>query len=378
MKFSEFIEELGSDQTRRGYIAAMVGLMNSIYGRENKKYIGEIERELYLEWIEQYLKTEGRNYLADLTKYKEWVEGRMAPRTIRSYLYNCKTVLELCAGYDFSVERKRRLKGLLRGTRKPITKDIPLSHPMIRKIVSHANIPIKAAVLIMATSGIRIGELLKLKMKDFDLEKRMIVIPAHVAKTKEMRTTFYTSEAAEALNMWISYRLTYMKQIEKQCVQIKPGYKLNDERVFPMSNTSLREGVNNAVRNAGLKAIDKNTNRNLIHPHSFRGWFSTTLKSSMSNDDVEVLLGHELPYGGAYWNKSDEDLMKDYRKAEQALFIGSDEVVRETLENVGTDMAQLRSENLALRDEMQKMRKMIMALSINGRIVIDVKDQEMK
>ncbi|RPI37370.1 MAG: hypothetical protein EHM53_10820, partial [Methanoregulaceae archaeon] len=95
MKFSEFIEELGSDQTRRGYIAAMVGLMNSIYGRENKKYIGEIERELYLEWIEQYLKTEGRNYLADLTKYKEWVEGRMAPRTIRSYLYNCKTVLEL-------------------------------------------------------------------------------------------------------------------------------------------------------------------------------------------------------------------------------------------------------------------------------------------
>jgi len=378
MKFQEFLDNLGSDHTRRGYTAAMIGLMQSVYGRQPKKSVSDVEYQLYMEWIEQYLQANDRNYLADLTKYKELMEGVKAPRTIRSYIYNCKTIFELCASYEFNKEKNRRLKGLLRGTRKPITKDIPLSHQMIRNIVSHASIPIKAAVLIMATSGIRIGELLKLKIKDFDLDKRMIVIPAHVAKTKEMRTTFYTNETSEGIKLWMDYRQTYMKQVEQQCTHIKPAYKLNDERMIPMSATSLREGINIAVRRAGLKTMDKNTNRNLIHPHSFRKWFSTTLKDVMSNDDVEVMMGHELPFAGAYRIKSDDDLMRDYRKAEQSLFIGSDEVVRETLSNVGNEMSQLRSDNMTLRDELQQMKKMIITLSKNGFIVDDVKDQNMK
>lgn len=378
MQFKEFLDDLGNDHTRRGYTAAMFGLMQSVYGRQPKKSTSDIEYQLYMEWVEKYLQVKNRNYLADLTKYKESLEGVKAPRTIRSYLYSCKTVMELCAGYEFTIEKKRRLKGLLRGTRKPITKDIPLSHQIIRNTISHANIPTRAAVLIMATSGLRIGELIKLRIKDFDLENRMIIVPPHVAKTKEMRTTFYTSEAAESLKLWMDYRQTYMKQIERQCVQIKPAYKLNDERMFPMSNTSLREGVNNAVRNAGLKEVDKNTNRNLITSHSFRKWFSTTLKNVMNNDDVEVMMGHELPFAGAYHRKTDEALMKDYRKNEQALFIGSDEVIRETLGNVGLEMAQLRNDNMALRDEMQKMKEIIITLSTKGIVVTDIKDQNLK
>jgi len=98
----------------------------------------------------------------------------------------------------------------------------------------------------------------------------------------------------------------------------------------------------------------------------------------MNPDDVELCMGHEIPYGSAYHDRSNDELMKEYRKHEQTLFIGSDQVVRETLENVGTDMARLRDDNLALRDEMQKMRKMIVTLSTGGLIMEDVKDQNLQ
>ena len=369
--FADFLDDLTSQYTKNSYIAAMFALMDAIHGPIRKGTTREITKDEKIEYylvIEAYLK-ENRNFYADLISMKKFIE-RKAPRTIRSYLYNAKTVIEVCTDYQFTKSQEKSFKtSLLKGTRKPITKSDVITHDTIRAILAHASIPARAAILVMATSGIRIGELVKLEIKHFDLTHRKIAIPAYVAKTKEMRTTYFTIECAEAINTWLKFRPQYMAQIQKQCVSFKPTYQPAETRMFPMSDSSVREMVDIAVKNAGLKIKDENTRRTTILPHSFRKWFSTVAGMNMTQNPVEIMMGHELPFSGAYVKFSSEDIEKIYRKHENCLYIGSDETVRSTIDNVSGDMKKVMEENARIKKDYEDMKKVVSQLVIEKLVM---------
>jgi integrase len=353
--FSEILDDLNSPSTISGYMAATMGLMDMVYGVENKT------KDEYIEMMEQYL-TSDRNFLQDLTKYRDRIKTK-APRTIRGYLYTLKSVIEICRGEDFTKDKNKRFKNLLKGTRHPITSKCALTHSIIRSILIHATPPVRAACLTMAVSGIRIGELVQLRMMDFDLDQRKVVIPAFIAKTKERRITFLTEEATEAIKSWILYKPIYTERIKRQCTHIPP--LKNTDRLFPMSEGSLREGIEIAIKNAGLEKRDVYTNRFTISPQSFRSFCATQLKNVMNADAVELILGHELPYSGAYCDLNDDGLYALYRKNEQSLYIGSDEHMRSTLNGVSGDIVKLREERDELKNDLNDMRKMILTLTKN-------------
>jgi len=58
---------------------------------------------------------------------------------------------------------------------------------------------LKAAILLMATSGLRPEELCRLTLEDIDIENRTIYVRAEVSKTGEERVTFFNEEAKQAL-----------------------------------------------------------------------------------------------------------------------------------------------------------------------------------
>jgi len=346
MQFRDFIGELNSPLTVNGYMAAVMLFMNMIYRKDN------LTREAYIVMMEAYLEEE-RSYLQDFNQYREFIKMK-APRTIRSYMYSIKNIIETCKDIEFTKNQNSKFKNLLRGTRKPITQDSILDHSMIRKILVHASPMARAVILIQLSSGIRIGELNQLRLTEFDMNNRSITIPHWAAKDKEQRTSFFTEEAAEALQMWLAYKPAYLERMKKQCVHIP--LRKNDN-VFNMSITSIREGVEKAIQGAGLKVVDKYTRRMTITTHSFRKFFITQLKLTMQNDGVEKLAGHELPYESAYFRMSDADMMKEYRKHEQVLYIGSDESVRTTLNNVDRNIAAVLMENKRLQEEVSNMKK---------------------
>jgi integrase len=365
--FADFLDDLSSQLTKNGYMAAMFALMDAVYGT-SKKSAGRAytpaERKEYIKKVEEYLK-EDRNFYKDLIDLKKHIE-RKAPRTIRSYLYNCKTVIETCTDYNLTKTQEKSFKiSLLKGTRKPISKSDVLTHETIRAILGHASIPARAAILIMATSGIRIGELVKLEIKHFDLTRRKVEIPAYVAKTKEMRITYITQECAEAINTWLKFRPQYMEQVSKQCVAFKPTYQVAESRMFPVTATSLRNAIDTAVNNAGLKVKDENTHRSTILPHSFRKWFSTVAGLNMTQNPVEIMMGHELPYAGAYTKLTEGDIQKIYRKHESCLYIGSDETVRNTIDNVSGDMQKVMVENAQIKKDYDNLKKVVSQLVID-------------
>lgn len=364
--FADFLQDITAPQTKNAYIASMCALMDSIHGpmRKSKDATKE-EKARYMELIEEYLK-ENRNFYADMITLKGYIAEK-APRTQRSYLYNCRMVIEVCTEKEFTKSQDRNFKSsLLKGTRHPITETEILSHEIIRKILSHATIPARAAILIMCTSGIRIGELLCVDFKHIDIPNRTLHIPAHCAKTKVQRTIYFTEETAEAIRQWVEYRPAYMEQVKKQCTYLIPGYRLSETRLFPMSDSSMREAIENAVKNAGLKKMDKQTNRSTISPHSFRKWFSTVGSMNMPKDVVELLMGHWLPYSGAYTKIANKEIMAIYRKHETCFYIGSDETIRTTIENVSGDVQKIHEENNKLKGEVENLKKIVAELAIKG------------
>lgn len=62
----------------------------------------------------------------------------------------------------------RRLKGRRKGSRALMLDKVP-SNATLRRILSHMDVKGRALFLVLASSGMRIGEALKLKLGDLDL-----------------------------------------------------------------------------------------------------------------------------------------------------------------------------------------------------------------
>ncbi|MBE8539399.1 tyrosine-type recombinase/integrase [Geoglobus acetivorans] len=82
----------------------------------------------------------------------------------------------------------------------------------IRQILTEADsklreryaLKVKSATLLSATSGIRAEELYNLMWKDIDAENRTIYVRAEFAKDYEDRVTFFSREAQEVLQEYLS------------------------------------------------------------------------------------------------------------------------------------------------------------------------------
>ncbi len=68
------------------------------------------------------------------------------------------------------------------------------------------NIKEKTMFLLLASSGLRVHELLELDLKDIDLEKRMILPKSNNSRTKRTWITLFNSEANELLIQYIKER----------------------------------------------------------------------------------------------------------------------------------------------------------------------------
>lgn len=105
----------------------------------------------------------------------------------------------------------RRLRTRKKGT-KALTMDRVPSNVELRRILTHMAIQGKALYLLLASSGMRIGEALKLKLSDLALgeDPAKINIRGEYTKSGNPRLAFLSSEAKEALEEWLKVRPHYI------------------------------------------------------------------------------------------------------------------------------------------------------------------------
>jgi len=177
----------------------------------------------------------------------------------------------------------------------------PVQHDEIEKILRCCDNHIKAIIMIQATGGLRISEVLQLKAGDFvPGERYQIKIRAETTKTKQERRTFLSKEAEE-------FVLPFLQ-----------GKNKND-LVLSYSRSGVTHHLATAVRKAGVEKKYEHSKHLTITSHSFRAFFITQM-GKLEGVFGHVLAGHDH-YMKEYDRFTTEELLEKYIEGEENLQI---------------------------------------------------------
>ncbi|MDE1728728.1 MAG: tyrosine-type recombinase/integrase [Thaumarchaeota archaeon] len=268
------------------------------------------------------------------------IQTRMA--SVKGYLRHLGIKI-YSEDFKFSV----RLPKTIRQREEPITRAI------IVRILKHLPPKLQTVVVILSASGMRIGELVQLKLSDIDFSTipTMIKIRAETTKTKQSRDTFLTEEATSMLK---DYLKRYFGWVEGE----RNGH-LKDKNIFGRTSK-----VKSKIKNTGkqpthllesatlMKSLanylekvpelnQKNPNgRKQIHFHALRKFFRTTVGNVCGRDFAEAIIGHGF-YMDTYYTLSTEDRCKLYQKAEPYLTISDFTKIERSLEAISEKQKEI-------------------------------------
>lgn len=192
----------------------------------------------------------------------------------------------------------------------------PLERETIKLILENSTVKRRALYLTLISSGMRIGEALALRKRDFDFTKDpvVIIIPGRFTKTKQTRETFISKEAKK-----------YVERIIKK--------KRESDRVFT-DLENLSEAVDNEGevfdylrKKLGLTERYDGSIRHVVSIHTFRSYFHTKAARKHSDSYAHALDGHGS-YLQTYYRLSSEEKSKMYKELEPDLTIDDSERLR--------------------------------------------------
>ncbi|APG59825.1 tyrosine-type recombinase/integrase [Christiangramia salexigens] len=140
-------------------------------------------------------------------------------------------------------------------------------------LVATRNLKHRAALALIYASGLRVGELMKLKLNHIDIDRRQLLI-----KQAKGRKDRYVGMADSFIPLLINYLNTYQPKV----------YFLEGPDGKEYSASSVRSFLKESCRRAGI--------RKKVSPHSLRHAYAThMLENGIGLRYIQALLGHSRP-----------------------------------------------------------------------------------
>ncbi len=197
-----------------------------------------------------------------------------------------------------------------------------------------ASVRDRALIMLLLRTGVRIGELLEVKLEDIVLHDQKILIYIG-SKNYEGREVYYSADAEQALKHWLRIRDKTKRYL---------FYGRSDK---PLSYVAAWGAMRKTLERAGL--IDKG-----YSPHSLRHTFATDMiNAGMRVEVLQQILGHQdIEMTLRYARLSDRRRAEDYYRAMEIIERGgiSDEPYR-----VSTALQKVFEEKKLLNSHKKKL-----------------------
>lgn len=246
----------------------------------------------------------------------------------------------------------------------------------IRRLLEFCGPRERAMILVLATSGIRVGAFRWLKVKDYSKQGELGVLRVYAGEPEEY-LTLISPEAVRALDDYLELRRRTGESLgadsslfrNRWDYQTMSGVRrtfITPERVKPLKVTAVQAMMLRLWRRAGLSG------QGFKSLHGFRKFFKTRATKGITKDaiqheegdpnnltreDVEALMGHRVNY----YRPTLENLAGSYAKAVPYLAISEVEEAKKMAEAQGKEQAQkwqeIRTENLELKDKQRKLEE---------------------
>lgn len=155
----------------------------------------------------------------------------------------------------------------------------------------------RAIIEMLYSSGVRVGELISIKIKDLDFKGKTVYV---LGKGKKERIIPVTSQAIDSIENYLMKRPTGKDKDSIIFCNLKGGQ---------LTESGVQYIIDNLAKNCGIYRK--------VTPHMLRHSFATHfLENGMNLRYIQHLLGHEnLSTTEIYTHLSIEELTKVYRKA---------------------------------------------------------------
>lgn len=256
----------GLTPAARLHIDKMTGKLKALGYADNTVNIYRNVMEIFLGFLK---KDVGHLEMDDVVLFqvKHYSKGGYAGSTQRQFIAALKHLLEAVPGGNIKPERLELPK------KEKHLPSVLSQQEMMSILGGIRNLKHFLMLSLMYSSGLRIGELLNLKIEDISLERRQI----HIRQSKGKKDRY----------VGIS---TYLVPTIRQYLRMyKPEvYLLNGQKGLQYSASSVRKVLQRAAKEAGI--------RKRVTPHMLRHSYAThLLESGVDIRYIQELLGHNKP-----------------------------------------------------------------------------------
>ncbi len=276
-------------------------------------------------------------------------QKQIRPRGMRSYLSGLK-------GYFRHVGIRINsddFKQLVKIPKIVKTREIPVTKDMIVRILHNSSSKLQTAILICSSSGLRIGELVQLKLSDVDFTSipTQISVRSEIAKGSMSRDTFISSEATRALQDYLKRYFGWKEESSNSKLQnVLIFWRISKAKDADHPPTFSLESAKQALQVPLRKQIEKIPELDIrnenglraVHFHAFRKFFRTTVGNAVGRDFAEALMGHGF-YMDTYYQLPEEKKKLLYLQAESHLTISDFKVVEKDMKVLSTKYQNLEN-----------------------------------
>jgi integrase len=248
---------------------------------------------------------------------------------------------------------KRKIKRYF-PSNESVNDDRPYTVEEIQRMLQIADLRTKAMVLLMASSGVRVGALHTMQIGDLtkiEFQNSIVYTIQVYARTRDKYLAFCTPECARAINEYLDYRRRFGEELKDKSPLFRKNFNKDDHFRINLPAFMTETAVIKSIVEGALKKSGVYKTSEIMRTHAYRKGFKTICEQSgMKSINVEMLLGHATGLNKSYYRPSESDLLQDYMDhAADALTISSEPKLRQQIKNKENEVKFIYEEISSLK-----------------------------
>jgi integrase len=243
--------------------------------------------------------------------------------------------------YDLNevILNKKKIYRYLGEEEKPI-ENRGYTREEIAKMLEVCDERVKALILLLTSTGVRIRAIVDLKLEDltsipnYDLYRVKVY-----SDSKQSYFTFTTPEASKAINTYLSYRERYGEKLIPKSPLFRDQFDRNDpcsiHNVKPLKLRAVERLISRTIEKSGIRTVERQTElqhnehgkirKDVRLTAGFRKFFDTQLIYADVRPAIkEMFMGHSIGYDDNYFKPSENDILEEYLTAVDWLTINEE------------------------------------------------------
>ena len=239
---------------------------------------------------------------------------------------------------------------------RKVKKDRGYEHQEISKMLEIADERMRVVILLLASTGMRIGAIPTLKIRDVDNVKITVY-----ENDKEEYFTFITPECKNAIDHYIDTRSRYGEKIDDDSFLVREQFDIRDNFAIKVC-----KGVGREVLQWKLRDIARRSNvrsKQVPIAHGFRKFAMKQFVNAKINPEIrEMLMGHKIGLASAYCRPTEQEMLAEYMKAVNNLTINEENRLRIKVEKLESEKDKFDIFAMKVSDNFRKIEEKMMKL----------------